>query len=95
MVKACWRPVVPTSTGSRHLQPPCSKLGDRRAQVVEGEGEVLAHVGGHGGLNQMDLLSVPGVEPGAGEPEIGTREVLYQTHRLGVEGDAARHVAAR
>ena len=69
-VNACWRPVVPTATGSLTWRPR-ARVDDGSAEVFEGEGEVLAHVVRHRSLDEVDLLPVGGVEPCAGEPEVG------------------------
>ena len=52
-------------------QAPVPQLGDRGAQIIEGEGEMLAHVVRHAGLNEMDLLAVGGVQPAPGNPKSG------------------------
>jgi hypothetical protein len=63
-------------------------------EVVVEQGEVLAHFGWRGELNEVDLLA-PGIEPGAGEAEVGPGEVLGQPEDLGVEGRSPRARRAR
>ena len=53
---------------------------------------MLAHVVGHGGLNEVDLLPV-GRSARPRETQVWTGVVLHQPQRLGIEDDAAGHVA--
>ena len=46
---------------------------------------MLAQVAGYGGLEKMDLLA-PEVDPGAGEPEVGTVGAQLTPEDVGVEG---------
>ena len=92
LVKACWRPVVPTATGSVTSSPRVRSSTDDRIEIVVDQGEVLAHVGWCRQLDEVHLLPVDRVEPGAGESEVRSGEVLGEAERLGVERDGARHV---
>ena len=49
------------------LGPQCSHDG---VEVVVEQCEVLPHFGRHGELNEVHLLA-PGIEPGAGDAEVG------------------------
>ena len=87
-VNACWRPVVPTSTGSLTWRPRAAarrprRPGRRRRGRSAGPRCRAPRPRSDG------PAAVRGVEPGAGEPEVGASEVLHQADLLGVERDAA------
>src|ERR1700728_2786421 len=86
--------LLATGTAGRrvaHREPLGSERAHDVAQVVVEQGEVLAHVVRGRQLNEVDLLAA-GVEPGAGDAEVGPVVALGQAQDLGVEGEGRRHV---
>ena len=92
-VRKAWKP-APTGTGSLTVTSRCAQLGDGRVEVGHPEGEVLATVLGRRRLDQVELLA-PGIEPRAGEPEVGPVVALDEPQHVDVEvtgGGGVGHV---
>ena len=54
----------------RHLDTALEQLGDDGVEILHAQGEVLAAIVGRVSLDEMDLLVVADVEPGAAEVEV-------------------------
>jgi hypothetical protein len=70
----------------RHFYPGAAQIRDRPVHVCDSQGQVLAQIGGSGGLDQVYLLTAR-VQPRSSEPEVRSIRSLHQTENLCIELD--------
>ena len=85
-----WR-FVPEPTGSAIVHSLGPELGHHGVEVGDPDGEVLAEVSRHRGLQQVDLLAAQ-VDPGAADPEVRPVGAQRTPEDVGVEGHRLGHV---
>ena len=85
-------PGRPDRSRVRHLHTACAQLGDRRVEVRDADGEVLAERVGHRLVEEVDLLGSD-VEPGSVEGEVRTVAAHAKAQDVAVEGHCLAYVA--
>ena len=71
-------------SGVAHVDAAVAQLGHRGVEVLDLQGEVLAHPRRRGALDQVDLLAT-GVEPGPSEREVGPVAAGHEAEHARVE----------